>query len=84
MPQFDGKGPQGLGPTTGRGQGPCVSGARRGYGRSCCRRGFGGEQGYGTVQLDSKEQESILAAELNELEQEKAAILERLKKIEDS
>jgi hypothetical protein len=42
MPLFDGTGPQGFGPQTGRGTGPCGDGY--GYGR----RGFGfGRRGYG-------------------------------------
>jgi hypothetical protein len=42
MPGFDGTGPQGRGPMTGRGFGPCGSGRafRRGFGRSY-GRGFG-------------------------------------------
>ena len=40
MPGFDGTGPSGLGPRTGRGMGPCGRGLgfRRGYGRGM---GFG-------------------------------------------
>ena len=42
MPLFDGTGPQGFGPQTGRSMGPCGDGY--GYGR----RGFGfGRRGYG-------------------------------------
>ena len=50
MPGFDGTGPQGRGPMTGRGLGPCGSGRafRRGFGRGFGRgfrrgvgRGFG-------------------------------------------
>ena len=33
MPRFDGSGPMGYGPMTGRGFGPCGRGFRRGYGR---------------------------------------------------
>jgi len=32
MPAFDGTGPQGMGPLTGRGFGPCGRGFRRGWG----------------------------------------------------
>ena len=39
MPRFDGTGPQGAGPITGRGLGPCGAGAgiRRGFGRGMQR-----------------------------------------------
>jgi len=40
MPKFDGTGPRGMGPRTGRGFGPCG----RGFG---LRRGFGGGQRMG-------------------------------------
>lgn len=33
MPRFDGTGPEGLGPRTGRGLGPCDFGVARGFGR---------------------------------------------------
>ncbi|MBN1923978.1 MAG: DUF5320 domain-containing protein [Nanoarchaeota archaeon] len=33
MPGFDGTGPNGRGPMTGRGMGPCGKGMRRGFGR---------------------------------------------------
>jgi len=42
MPFEDGTGPDGMGPGTGRGLGPCGAGARRGLG---FRRGFGRGRG---------------------------------------
>ena len=39
IPMFDGTGPTGQGPRTGRGLGPCGGGMRRGWG--CWGRGFG-------------------------------------------
>lgn len=43
MPGFNGTGPQGFGPGTGRGLGPCGAGMARGFrggGRNRGRRGF--------------------------------------------
>lgn len=39
MPRFDGTGPEGMGPMTGRGFGPCGGG--RGFGRRGLGKGFG-------------------------------------------
>jgi len=53
MPAFDGTGPQGVGPMTGRGMGPCAMPAgRQGKGRGMGRRmgfgfGFGRQRGLG-------------------------------------
>ncbi len=50
MPNYNGTGPQGTGPGTGRGLGPCGAGnaCGRGYGRGQGRvRGFGGSGPYG-------------------------------------
>ena len=48
MPRFDGTGPMGQGPMTGRGMGPCNPNARPGYGRGYGQgRGRGMGQGYG-------------------------------------
>lgn len=45
MPRFDGTGPQGMGPVTGRGMGPCAKG---GFGiRRCPRQGRGYGRGLG-------------------------------------
>jgi hypothetical protein len=46
MPGFDGTGPMGMGPMTGRGMGPCG----RGYGRPFgFGRGWGRGRGYGLL-----------------------------------
>lgn len=57
MPGFNQRGPQGLGPMTGRGQGVCSNrntagagygaGFGAGYGGRGCGRGFGGGRGMG-------------------------------------
>lgn len=57
MPGFNQRGPQGLGPMTGRGQGRCGNrniagngygtGFSAGYGGRGCARGFGGGRGMG-------------------------------------
>ncbi len=70
MPKFDGTGPQGQGPRTGRGMGPCGGGMGRGF-------GFG--QGMGGRRFFSKKEESeMLGTEVEELEAELKAIKERL------
>ena len=85
MPAQDGTGPNGQGPMTGRGLGPCGGGMRRGFGR-----GFG--RGYGwrcrgrvldttQVNLTKQDERKILEAELKEIELEKQEIAKRLKEI---
>jgi len=81
MPNMNGTGPQGQGPMTGRGLGPCGGGMRRGCGRGF-GRGFGrGRFALGTEQVTlTKDQEKkVLEAELVEIEAEKAEIQKRLK-----
>jgi len=47
MPGFNGTGPQGYGPMTGRGLGPCGGGKSYGRGNRSFGRGFGfGRQGF--------------------------------------
>ena len=72
MPGFDGKGPNGQGPLTGRGLGPCGRGLARGMGRGFrCR--------FRTVPVI---QEPISEAEEKKLlEQEKQEIEKRLKEL---
>ncbi|MEA2112952.1 MAG: DUF5320 domain-containing protein [Patescibacteria group bacterium] len=73
MPKFDGTGPLGQGPRTGRGMGPCGGG----MGRGC---GFG--QGMGGRRFFSKKEESeMLDTEVGELEAELKAIKERLSEL---
>lgn len=66
MPRFDGTGPLGYGPGTGRGFGPCVGGMRG-------NRGFGGRRFY-----TKKEESEMLKDETEVLEEELKAIKERL------
>lgn len=75
MPRFDGTGPLGQGPMTGRGLGPCGGGM--GYGRGY-GRGFGCRRFY-----TRKEEAEILKEETEVLEEELKAIKERLAEIKD-
>lgn len=71
MPGFNGTGPMGIGPLTGRGFGPCG-------------RGFGWRYQYLSnepVTLTKDEEKKILEAELKEIDLEKQEIEKRLKKI---
>jgi len=66
MPRFDGTGPMGQGPRTGRGMGNCL-------GVGGCGRGFGFRNFY-----TKKEETEILKDEQIILEEELKAIKERL------
>jgi hypothetical protein len=72
MPQLDRTGPQGKGPQTGRGQGPC-----RGDDQNMIRRFFsrrGGRRGYGlgaNRPLALEAEEKMLRERLAEIEQAK-------------
>jgi len=82
MPGFDGAGPLGRGPLTGRGLGPCGrgSGFRRGFGREIGRRYYP----YPAVQqitLTKEEQKKILEEEKRDLELELKTIQEKLKEL---
>lgn len=89
MPGYDRTGPQGSGPMTGRGLGPCGRGFgfRRGFGR-----GFGGGFGRGfgfwdysePASLSLSDQKKILEAELSEIDAEKKQILKKLSELKDS
>ena len=75
MPRFDGTGPMGQGPRTGRRLGPCGDGMRRGWG---C---WGGGYGYGRRFISPKnelvaleDEEKILEEELSAVREEKAAL----------
>lgn len=85
MPRQDGTGPNGQGPMTGRGLGPCGSGMRRGFGRGFGRgmgwRCWGRAQYEEPVTLTKAEEKKILEAELKEIELEKQEIAKRLKEI---
>jgi len=72
MPNFDGTGPRGLGPRTGRGLGPCGYGYGYGYGY---RRFVSPRNELTALAEDIKE----LEEELKTLKEEKAAIEKELK-----
>lgn len=79
MPRFDGTGPLGQGPRTGRGLGPC-GGVRRGFG---CWGGYG----YGFRRFISpknelaalEDEEKMLEEELAAIREEKAALKDQQK-----
>lgn len=79
MPAFDKTGPQGQGPMTGRGMGPCGGGRRMGFGR--CRgygRGLGRYFGWNAPQTKEEKVEDVqaykkaLQEEMEEVEKELA------------
>ena len=72
MPKFDGTGPQGMGPMTGRGFGPC------GFGMGCkhCGRGRGLGRYFGWNDPQTKEEE------IEDLLAYKKALLEEIEDIE--
>jgi hypothetical protein len=78
MPRFNGTGPIGQGPRTGRGFGPCGGGMRRGW-------GYWG--GYGLRRFISprnelaalKDEEKMLEEELAAIKKEKAALKDQQK-----
>jgi hypothetical protein len=81
MPKQDKTGPQGLGPLTGRGLGPCGDGMRRGCGRGF-GRGIGFRARYATpVTLTKEEEKKIIEADLKEIDLEKQEIEKRLKEM---
>jgi len=75
MPKFDGTGPTGQGPKTGRGMGNCAGGKGLGWGRGCgCGGGYFGRMFY------TKEERSELLKDRKEtLENELKALNEELK-----
>jgi len=73
MPRQDGTGPQGFGPMTGRGLGPCGCGMRNGFGR-----GFGFRR---QIFLTESEEKKILESELKERDLEKQEIEKRIKEL---
>ena len=84
MPGFDRSGPQGQGPLTGRGLGPCGRGLAFGRGR-----GFGRGFAWRTQPvypvreptLTKEEEKKILEAELAEIKAETQEIEKRLKEL---
>ena len=92
MPIGDGTGPQGAGPGTGRGFGPCPEGTKSrgvlrrfwGFGRRFGRRfwdRFGGSV-YSDPALKPEDEAELLKTERSQLEKEKESLNQRLKEIE--
>ena len=79
MPYQDGTGPQGQGPMTGRGLGPCGRGLgfRQGFKGMGFRKFFQGTE----LTLSKEQEKKILEAQLVEVEAEKTEIEKRLKEI---
>lgn len=79
MPNFDKTGPQGQGPLTGRGLGPCGGGRGFGYGRGY-GRGLGRYFGWNAPQTKEEKIEDIkaykkaLGEEMEEVEKELADV----------
>jgi len=71
MPNRDMSGPNGLGPLTGRGLGPCGLALRRGF-----RRGYRWKVIDEPIELDREEEKKILKAEKQEIDK-------RLKELEE-
>ncbi|PIN98462.1 MAG: hypothetical protein COT90_04160 [Candidatus Diapherotrites archaeon CG10_big_fil_rev_8_21_14_0_10_31_34] len=86
MPGYNGFGPDGRGPLTGRGFGYCRKGFgrgfRRGFGRSCYFERPFRDFLHGPT-LVKEEDKKFLEEELKELEEEKKAIEAKLKEIKD-
>jgi len=88
MPGFDGTGPRGEGPLTGRGLGPCETGIGRvagsGFGRGlrfgCCPFALRTPIAL-DANLSKDDEKKILVEELKELEAEKQEIEKRLKEL---
>ena len=75
MPGFDKTGPNGLGPRTGRGFGPCGYGQGRGmgYGRGC-------DWGY-RAPITSQQEKEMLTENMDALQKEMDAIKARIKEL---
>jgi hypothetical protein len=79
MPRFNGTGPEGQGPKTGRGMGPCGEGKSRGR---LFGRGFG--RGFGWRRFFTRsEEQGGLEQEKKDLENELKAVKERLDELKD-
>lgn len=82
MPRFDGTGPAGQGPGTGRGFDPCGGGGRQGFG---CWSGCGYGCGYRSFISPKNElaaledEEKMLEEELTAIREEKAALKDQQK-----
>jgi len=75
MPKFDGTGPLGYGPMTGRGMGPCRFGTGGGF-------GWGYGRGFERRFFTRKEEKEELEEEMKDLEKELEAVKERLQELE--
>lgn len=73
MPYKDGTGPEGRGPLTGRGFGPCG----RGFGRKMGFRRFAG-YGFGYQRITKEEEKEMLKAAKEDLQAELADIDKKL------
>ncbi|WP_457571626.1 DUF5320 domain-containing protein [Desulfovulcanus sp.] len=97
MPGFDGTGPMGQGPMTGRGLGRCTGfaggggfrrgfglGMGRGFGRGLGRRfGWGAGYGYAPVApVTPEEEKSLLTNQISALENQLEYLKKRLGEIE--
>lgn len=89
MPGFDGTGPRGEGPLTGRGLGPCGRGLgwRRSFGRWFGWRRYYPRPVYypgpafGSIVLTKEEQKKVLEEQKKDLELELQRIQEKLKEL---
>lgn len=85
MPGQDRTGPNGEGPLTGRGLGPCGRGLNRGLRMGLGRgSGFGREfrfRRFAPVEVTEKEEKDILREELKAIEEDKKEIEKRLKEL---
>jgi hypothetical protein len=77
MPNFNGQGPRGAGPMTGRGMGPCAGGPS--FGRGCFKRGRGFGMGR---QFTADEEKTYFKEYLQDLQTEVKEIEEYLKSME--
>ena len=76
MPWREGTGPEGRGPLTGRGMGPCGRGFGRGFGRGMGFRRFGYGMNY--ARPTKEEEKEMLKAEKEDLQAMIADIDKRL------
>ncbi len=81
MPRLDGMGPQGMGPGTGWGRGPCVSGRGRGW-RLGRGYGLGRNQYQAIPSPETKEEEiDLLQEESQYLKNDLKALEQRLNEL---
>ena len=85
MPRGDGTGPNGEGPMTGRGLGPCGRGLAfrrgRGFGRGFRRFACAYPEFIQEVQLSKEQEKKILEEELKAIKEEMQEIEKRLKEL---